>query len=198
MSGHPVDAPRCAWSAGAPELLDYHDREWGFPVGDDVRLFEKLALETFQSGLSWRTILNKREAFRRGFAEFEPALVAAFDGRDVERLLGDAGIVRHRGKIEAVVNNARRALELIEDEGSLAHYIWSFEPDPDEVAEPQSVSTSPSSIRLAKDLKGRGWRFVGPTTVFAFFQSMGLVNDHTHDCVVRADCEGARRSFTRP
>ena len=194
----PDGLPRCGWAGGAPELLDFHDTEWGFPVADDRRLFEKLSLEGFQSGLSWRTILNKRENFRRAFADFDIAAVAAFDAADIERLLGDAGIVRHRGKIEAVVNNATRAAELVADEGSLAAYVWRHEPSEPVVEPPQSASTSPASIVLSKDLKRRGWRFVGPTTVFAFMQTMGLVDDHTHDCVVRAQVEVARQAFTPP
>jgi DNA-3-methyladenine glycosylase I len=194
----PDGLPRCGWAGGAPELLAYHDTEWGFPVADDRRLFEKLSLEGFQSGLSWRTILNKRENFRRAFAAFDIEAVAAFDEADVDRLLGDAGIVRHRGKIEAVVNNAARAAELVADEGSLAAYVWRHEPSEPDDEPPQSASTSPTSIALSKDLKRRGWRFVGPTTVFAFMQAMGLVDDHTHDCVVRAEVEAARRAFTPP
>lgn len=189
---------RCPWSAHAPEFLDYHDTEWGFPVADDTRLFEKLCLEGFQSGLSWRTILAKREGFRSAFAGFDIATVATFDSSDVERLLGDARIVRHRGKIEATINNARRAEELIADEGSLAAYVWGREPAETEVAVPQTASTSPASIAMSKDLKKRGWKFVGPTTVFAFMQAMGLVNDHVHDCAHRADVEKARAGFNRP
>jgi DNA-3-methyladenine glycosylase I len=194
----PDGRPRCGWAGGAPELLAYHDTEWGFPVADDRRLFEKLSLEGFQSGLSWRTILNKRENFRRAFAEFDVHAIARFDEGDVARLLADSGIVRHRGKIEAVVANASRAIELMEQEGSLAAYVWRHEPSPDEVDPPLSASTSPTSIVLSKDLKKRGWRFVGPTTVFAFMQAMGLVDDHAHDCVVRADVERARAAFTAP
>ncbi len=191
-------APRCAWSAMAPEFPSYHDTEWGFPVADDVRLFEKLCLEGFQSGLSWRTILVKREAFRAAFAGFDIASVAAFGQADIERLLADAGIVRHRGKIEAAINNAQRAGELIDSRGSLAAYLWSFEPDEAEVSEPQTMSTSPTSIALSKDLKKRGWKFVGPTTVFAFMQAMGLVNDHARGCVTRGEVETARAAFVRP
>ena len=192
----PDGRPRCGWAGAASEFLDYHDTEWGFPVGDDRRLFEKLSLEGFQSGLSWRTILNKRENFRAAFAGFDIEAVAAFDEGDVERLLGDAGIVRHRGKIEAVIGNAARAVGLIDAEGSLAAYVWRFEPSPEDLGPPQSASTSPASIALSKDLKRRGWRFVGPTTVFAFMQAMGLVNDHTLDCAIRADIERARAAFT--
>jgi DNA-3-methyladenine glycosylase I len=194
----PDGRPRCGWAGAAPEFLHYHDTEWGFPVGDDRRLFEKLSLEAFQSGLSWRTILNKRENFRQAFAGFDIDQVAAFGERDVERLLADAGIVRHRGKIEAVVNNAARAVDLVAQEGSLTAYVWRVEPSPDDLGPPQSASTSPASIALSKDLKRRGWRFVGPTTVFAFMQAMGLVNDHTPDCAIRAEVERARAAFTPP
>jgi DNA-3-methyladenine glycosylase I len=192
----PDGRPRCAWCAAAPEFLPYHDREWGFPVSDDRRLFEKLSLEAFQSGLSWRTILNKREAFRSGFANFEIAAVARFGDADVERLLGDAGIVRHRGKIEAVINNAARAQELIAEAGSLAAFVWRYQADDD--AAPQSRSTSPQSEALSKALRKRGWRFVGPTTVFAFMQAMGLINDHAHGCVIRAEVDATRRLFVLP
>lgn len=194
----PDGKPRCRWCGAAPEFLGYHDTEWGFPVADDRRLFEKLCLEGFQSGLSWRTILAKRENFRAAFHHFDFDRVAGFTQDDVERLLKDEGIVRHRGKIEAVINNAQRARELVDREGSLAAYFWRFEPDVDHLAEPQSVSTSPESIALSKDLKKRGWKFVGPTTVYAFMQAMGLINDHVGDCVVRAEVERARQSFTRP
>ena len=189
---------RCRWCAAAPEFLVYHDTEWGFPVADDQRLFEKLALEGFQSGLSWRTILAKRENFRRAFAGFNIEAVAAFGAADVERLLADAGIVRHRGKIEAVIGNAERAVELIASEGSLAAHLWRFETPSGEVDPPQSTSTSPTSVALSKDLKRRGWRFVGPTTVFAFMQAMGLLNDHTHDCAIRPEVGAARQAFTPP
>ncbi|MBT2452287.1 DNA-3-methyladenine glycosylase I [Streptomyces sp. ISL-43] len=193
----PDGEPRCGWAGGAPEFLD-HDSEWGYPVGDDRRLFEKISLEGFQSGLSWRTILAKRENFRKAFAGFDFHLVAEFTEADVDRLLQDAGIVRHRGKIEAVVNNARRAVDLAAEEGSLAAFFWRSEPGPDEVAPPQTVSTSPASVALSKDLKKRGWKFVGPTTVFAFMQAMGLVNDHVAECVIRARVEAARSAFSRP
>jgi len=190
--------PRCAWCGSAPQFLDYHDREWGFPVADDRRLFEKLCLESFQSGLSWRTILAKRENFRTAFSRFDFDQVAEFDGKDVERLLGDQGIVRHRGKIEAVINNAVRARELVRDEGSLAAFVWRFEPDESELAKPQTASTSAASVALSKELKRRGWRFVGPTTVYAFMQAMGLVNDHVAECAIRREVELARRDFTPP
>jgi len=190
--------PRCAWCGAAPEFFAYHDSEWGFPVDDDRRLFEKLSLEGFQSGLSWRTILAKRENFRAAFRQFDIDQVARFTPRDVERLLKNEGIVRHRGKIEAVINNARRARELIKQEGSLAAYVWRFEPDVSELTRPQTVSTSAASIALSKDLKKRGWKFVGPTTVYAFMQAMGLINDHVEDCVIRPRVEQARRRFRRP
>ena len=194
----PDGQPRCRWCAAAPEFLPYHDSEWGFPVADDQRLFEKLSLEAFQSGLSWRTILNKREAFRAGFAGFDIDRVAAFNEADVARLLGDAGIVRHRGKIEAVINNASRAQEMIAEEGSLAAFVWRYEANPSTRAAPQTASTSVESIALSKALKKRGWRFVGPTTVFAFMQAMGLVNDHAEGCVTRIEAANARAAFTVP
>ncbi len=197
-TGAPDGLPRCPWSLGAPELTTYHDAEWGFPVGEDQRLFEKLCLESFQSGLSWRTILNKREAFRAGFAGFGIAEVARFGEEDVARLLADVGIVRNRAKIEACINNARRADELIAQEGSLAAFLWQFEPATEELAEPQTLTVSPSSTTMAKELKRRGWRFFGPTTAFAFMQSMGLLNDHVHGCALREPVEQARSSFARP
>ena len=187
---------RCRWCGGAPEFVPYHDHEWGFPVSDDTRLFEKLSLEGFQSGLSWRTILNKREAFRAGFAGFDIDRVAAFTETDVDRLLADKGIVRHRGKIEAVINNAARAQELIAEAGSIAAFVWRYEAQ--SPAPPQSQSTSPESEALSKALKKRGWRFVGPTTVFAFMQAMGLVNDHQDGCISRARAAEIRRAFTVP
>ncbi len=194
----PDGLPRCRWCAGAPEFLPYHDTEWGFPVKDDQRLFEKLCLESFQSGLSWRTILAKRENFRAAFHGFDVRRVARFDERDIERLLEDAGIVRHRGKIEAVIHNARMAQELAAQEGSLAAYFWRHEPDIASIGEPQTVSTTSSSMAVSKDLKKRGWKFVGPTTVYAFMQAMGLVNDHANGCVTRAKVERARATFERP
>jgi DNA-3-methyladenine glycosylase I len=189
---------RCRWCAAAPEFRAYHDTEWGFPVGDDRRLFEKLALEGFQSGLSWRTILAKRENFRAAFQGFDVDRVARFGARDVQRLLADAGIVRHRGKIEAVINNARRARELVKRESSLAAYIWRYEPQAKRPARAQARSTSAESVALSKDLKKLGWAFVGPTTVYAFMQAMGLVNDHAEDCVIHPKVAKARRSFERP
>ncbi|HEX7005875.1 MAG TPA: DNA-3-methyladenine glycosylase I [Alphaproteobacteria bacterium] len=194
----PDGKTRCHWCGATPEYLAYHDTEWGFPVGDDRRLFEKLCLEGFQSGLSWRTILMKRENFRAAFHDFDFDRIARFTARDVARLLKDEGIVRHRGKIEAVINNARRARELVEREGSLAAFVWRYEPDGKQAARPQTVSTSAESIALSKELKKRGWAFVGPTTVYAFMQAMGLVNDHVEDCVIRAKVERARKDFKRP
>lgn len=194
----PDGHPRCAWCAATPEYLHYHDHEWGYPVADDTRLFEKLSLEAFQSGLSWRTILAKREHFRTAFAGFDFTQIARYTEADVARLLADAGIVRHRGKIEAVIHNARRALELVAETGSLAAYFWRYEPDPAALAAPQTVSTSPESLALAKDLKKRGWKFVGPSTAYAFMQAMGLVNDHAEGCVVRARVDAARLAFVRP
>jgi DNA-3-methyladenine glycosylase I len=201
----PAASHRCFWVASAPEdYLAYHDVEWGRPVGDDHRLFEKVCLEGFQSGLSWLTILRKREAFRAAFAGFDPERVARFGARDVTRLLADAGIVRHRGKIEAAINNAARACALIEECGSLAAYFWRFEPAPrdrprrlDE-ATLRAMPTSPASVALSKDLKRRGWKFVGPTTMYALMQAMGLVNDHEDRCVVRRAVEADRRAFRRP
>jgi len=190
---------RCAWGVSTPDYVDYHDREWGFPVRDDRRLFEKLCLEGFQSGLSWLTILRKREAFRAGFANFEPAKVAKFGARDVTRLLGDAGIVRHRGKIESTINNAKRALDLIEQHGSIASYVWGFVPPPKERprvmnrAALMKMPSTPTSLRLSKELKKQGWSFVGPTTLYAFMQAMGLVNDHLEGCVIRPLAETARK-----
>lgn len=194
----PDGRARCRWCGTVPEFFPYHDQEWGFPVDDDRRLFEKLCLESFQSGLSWRTILAKRDNFRAAFRAFEIEIVAKFSERDIKRLLNDPGIVRHRGKIEAVINNARRALELVDQEGSLAAYLWRYEPDPKHLPPPQSITTSPESIALSKDLKKRGWKFVGPTTVFAFMQSMGLINDHVEECVIRKPVERARKAFKRP
>lgn len=194
----PDGRPRCRWCAAAPEFFAYHDHEWGFPVADDIRLFEKLCLESFQSGLSWRTILAKRENFRAAFEMFDFRKVARFNADDVARLLSDPGIVRHRGKIEATINNAQRACELVEAEGSLAAYIWRFQPDPATLATPQTVSTSPASEALSKDLRKRGWKFVGPTTVYAFLQAMGLINDHSEGCAIRAEAAAARAAFAPP
>jgi DNA-3-methyladenine glycosylase I len=197
ITGPDGDA-RCRWCGAAPEFLHYHDSEWGFPVVEDSRLFEKICLEGFQSGLSWRTILAKRENFRRAFHGFDIDRIARYTERDVERLLADEGIVRHRGKIEAVINNARRARELIANEGSLARFLWKYEASPEGAALPQTASTSPEAIALAKQLKKLGWKFVGPTTVYAFMQAMGLVNDHALGCVIREKVERARAKLARP
>lgn len=205
---------RCWWPGADPGYLAYHDREWGRPVTDDARLFEKLCLEGFQAGLSWLTILRKRENFRAAFAFFDIAAVAAFGPGDVERLMGDAGIVRHRGKIASAVNNARRASELIAEFGSLAAYLWSWAP----AAEPGAgaagaaaaedaagaaagwsmPSVTAASTALARDLKRRGWTFVGPTTVYAFMQSMGMVNDHVPGCFARSECQAERAGIALP
>lgn len=189
---------RCRWCSAAPEFLAYHDTEWGFPVSDDYRLFEKLSLESFQSGLSWRTILNKRENFRAAFHNFDFDRISRFTQRDIDHLLKDEGIIRHRGKIEAVINNAQRTQEIVKLEGSLAAFIWRYEPGANQLAKPQSASTSAESLALSKDLKKQGWKFVGPTTVYAFMQAMGLINDHVEDCVIRAKVERARKTFRRP
>jgi DNA-3-methyladenine glycosylase I len=185
---------RCSWCGTLPDYVAYHDDEWGFPVSDDHRLFEKISLEGFQSGLSWLTILRKRPAFRNAFAGFNFEKVARFNEDDVLRLLEDKGIVRHRGKIEAVLNNAVRACELVNEQGSLAAYFWKFEP-PAAPFTGEIRSTSPESIALSKDLKKRGWKFVGPTTVYAFMQAMGMVNDHTVECFVRESATKARKDF---
>ena len=195
---------RCFWHGNLPDYLHYHDHEWGRPVGDDRRLFEKLCLEGFQSGLSWLTILRKRENFRAGFDGFDVEKVAEYGEKDVERLLADAGIVRHQGKIRSAINNAKRARELADEAGSLAAFFWKFEPGPDErpkamdYATLRANPTTPVSTRISKDLKKRGWTFVGPTTVYAFMQAMGLVNDHIEGCVCRDEVEAERRRFKRP
>jgi DNA-3-methyladenine glycosylase I len=196
----PDGRARCAWGVSTPDYVAYHDAEWGFPVTDDRRLFEKLCLEGFQAGLSWLTILRKRPAFRAGFANFEIAKVATFGARDVKRLLGDAGIVRHRGKIESTINNAKRALELVAEHGSLSAYAWTFVPPASERPRTmtnkalRAMPSTPTSVRLSKDLKRRGWSFVGPTTMYAFMQAMGLVNDHLEGCVIRPLATSSRRS----
>jgi DNA-3-methyladenine glycosylase I len=206
MSEQPTErlVERCWWAGEDPLYVAYHDREWGFPVRDDRRLFEKICLEGFQSGLAWRTILGKREAFREAFAGFDFERVARFRTRDIERLVGNAAIVRHRGKIESTRNNAQRARELAAEFGSLAAYFWRYEPD--RAKRPPCITrealaampTSPEAIALSKDLKRRGWTFVGPTTVYAFMQAMGLVNDHVEGCWVRDAAETARAAFERP
>jgi DNA-3-methyladenine glycosylase I len=207
MSGLQTDehgVKRCFWSASDPLYQRYHDLEWGFPVADDRRLFEKLCLEGFQAGLSWLTILRKRENFRRAFANFNVERVAKFTRRDVTRLLKDEGIVRHRGKIESTINNARRAIDLIDECGSLAAYVWQFEPAATERPRTldwnvlKAMAVSDQSKAMSKDLKKRGWSFVGPTTIYAFMQAMGLVNDHLTGCHVRKRAEAARGRFRRP
>ena len=188
----PDGRARCAWCRGDDGYVAYHDTEWGRPTRDDRALFEKICLEGFQSGLSWLTILRKRENFRRGFANFDPARVARFTARDVTRLLNDAGIVRHRSKIESTINNANRCLEIVDECGSLSAYVRRFEPAAKSRPRKltwdvlRTMATTPESIALSKDLRARGWTFVGPTTMYAFMQAMGLVNDHLHGCHVRA------------
>ncbi len=188
---------RCFWCHGSPLYVHYHDHEWGFPVTEDRRLFEKLSLEGFQAGLSWLTILNKRENFRAGFANFDFHQVARFGAADVERLLQDAGIVRHRGKIEAVIHNAQRALEMVAQEGSLAAFFWRYQPATPSTGEVVPAQTA-ESLALSKELKKRGWKFVGPTTVYAFMQAMGMVNDHAPGCVTRVAVAQAQQRLQRP
>lgn len=195
---------RCAWHGNLPDYQHYHDHEWGRPVTSDRRLFEKICLEGFQSGLSWLTILRKREAFREAFEGFDFDKVARFTDADVERLLTNAGIIRHRGKIVSTVNNAGRAQELVKEAGSLAAWFWSFEPTPEErpvvvdIAHLRANPTTAVSTRISKELKKRGWTFVGPTTVYAFMQAMGMVNDHIEGCVCRAEVEAERQALKRP
>jgi DNA-3-methyladenine glycosylase I len=196
LSRGPDGKLRCFWCAGHDDYIAYHDSEWGFPVADDRRLFEKLTLEGFQSGLSWLTILRKREAFRRSFVAFDFEKVARFGARQVERMLQDASIVRHRGKIESAIGNARRALDLVEEFGSIGAYVWRFEPE--RKAGPHPGGPPPEAVALSKDLKKRGWTFVGPTTVYAFMQAMGLVNDHAAACLSYPLAKRARRAFRRP
>jgi len=195
---------RCFWGASPEDYEAYHDDEWGLPVEDDIKLFEKLSLEGFQSGLSWLTILRKRENFRSAFAGFDFRKVARFDQGDVDRLLGDTGIVRHRKKIESTINNAKRSLELLEEFDSLGAYFWGFEPE--SASRPKTcdiktlltLTSTPESTALAKDLKKRGFSFVGPTTAYAFMQAMGIVNDHVEGCAYREQVELARVVFVRP
>lgn len=204
VAAFPDGRRRCSWCAATPAYVAYHDEEWGRPVTDDVRLFEKLCLEGFQAGLSWLTILNKRANFRRAFAGFDPARVARFGPRDVERLLGDPGIVRHRGKIEAAIQNARAMQAVAEAEGSLARLAWRHEPPPSErprrltPAAALRLTETPASRALSKALRGYGFRFVGPTTTYAFMQAMGLVNDHLEGCAARDEVERARARLVRP
>ncbi|TMV71752.1 DNA-3-methyladenine glycosylase I [Thioclava sp. BHET1] len=194
----PDGQARCFWCAGWEPYLAYHDTEWGYPVADEIRLFEKLSLEGFQAGLSWRTILAKRENFRAGFDGFDFNIVAGYGPQDVARLLGDAGIVRHRGKIEAVINNAARAQAAVAREGSLARWIWSFAPEVPEHPPGEIPAKTPASERLSKALRKDGWKFVGPTTVYAFMQAMGMVNDHMPGCAHHARAEAARARFMAP
>lgn len=195
---------RCAWCRGTPAYRNYHDTEWGFPVADERRLFEKICLEGFQAGLSWLTILNKRDNFRAAFANFEAEQVAEFAEADVKRLLLDAGIVRHSGKIASTINNAKRVIELRREFGSLASFVWRLEPHPSHrparvtLDALKAATTSPASIALSKDLKKLGWTFVGPTTMYAFMQAMGLVNDHIEGCASREAALAARASFKVP
>jgi len=202
VSATPAAGARCWWAGDDPRYVAYHDDEWGRPVADDARLFEKLVLEGFQSGLSWLTILRKREHFRRAFRGFIPERVARFGERDVARLLGDAGIVRHRGKIEAAIHNASAVRAVQREHGSFAAYIWGFAPRPRAVRAHRTRATVPATTEvseaLAKDLRLRGFRFVGPTTVYAFMQAMGLVNDHLVGCAGRAACAQARTAFVVP
>lgn len=196
---------RCWWCGEEDELYrHYHDHEWGYPVTDDIRLFEKICLEGFQSGLSWITILRKREGFRNGFAGFDFHKVAQFDDSDVQRLLQDESIVRHKGKINATINNAARAIELEQEFGSLAAYFWRYEPSADERPDVcdyealRQLGQTPASVQLSKDLKKRGWKFVGPVTCYAFMQAMGLVNDHLEGCETRQRCLDARAQARIP
>lgn len=189
---------RCNWCRASPELLQYHDTEWGVPVKNDQHLFEKLSLEGFQSGLSWQIILAKRNNFRAAFHDFDFYRISQFDASDVDRLLCNKGIIRHRGKIEAVINNAKLVEEIVKSKGSLAAFFWRYEPRPTKKIEPQIVSTSPESVALSKDLKIMGWQFVGPTTVYSFMQATGMVNDHAAGCVAKNIVEWARKNFKRP
>ena len=198
---HDLGATRCLWACSSPDYICYHDNEWGRPVVNDVRLFEKICLEGFQAGLSWITILRKRENFRAAFAGFDPVKLASFGEPDVARTLKDVGIVRHQGKIRSVLNNAKRALETIDEYGSLAAYFWSWEPRetaPYCVDQSGPHSASSASFGLAENLKKRGWSFVGPTTIYAFMQAMGLVNDHHPECFARVRCEVERATLVRP
>jgi DNA-3-methyladenine glycosylase I len=200
MSGpHLIEAEngrsRCWWCGTTEDYVAYHDREWGLPIADDHRLFEKICLEGFQAGLSWLTILRKRENFRAAFADFDFEKVARFNKRSVERLLRDAGIVRHRGKIESTINNARRAMEMADERGGLAAFFWEFEPERKYAGVPAATY---ESTALSKELKRRGWSFVGPTTAYAFMQAMGLVNDHLPGCFAREEVEKARERFKPP
>lgn len=195
---------RCWWHGNDPEYLRYHDEEWGYPVSDDIHLFEKICLEGFQAGLSWLTILRKRDNFRAAFDNFDFKKVSRYSDKKIEKLLKDAGIVRHRGKIESTINNAKKVQEIIQEFGSLAAYFWQFEPDPKNRPKKcdyktlSALTKTPESIAMSKDLKKRGWSFVGPTTCYAFMQSMGMVNDHLEGCYCREKSEKLRRKFKRP
>jgi DNA-3-methyladenine glycosylase I len=187
---------RCGWPTDDEQYLAYHDDEWGRPTTDPTRLFEKICLEGFQSGLSWITILRKRENFRAAFEGFDPEAIAAFGEPDVERLLGDAGIIRHRGKIEATINNAQQMIDLVEADGSFVEWIWSWAvTDPERTDDGGIPAVTERSTTFSKELKRRGWKFVGPTTAYAFMQSEGLTNDHDDTCFVHAECEAERTSF---
>lgn len=188
--------PRCGWGASSNDYIAYHDTEWGFPVDDDFRLFEKLCLEGFQSGLSWLTILRRREGFRTAFHGFDYHRIAEMGEADVERLLQDEEIIRHRGKIEATINNAIRSIGLAEEWGSLGAFFWSYEPAARRTAD--IPTTTPESTRMATDLKSRGFRFVGPTTAYAFMQAMGIINDHLPGCATGEEVDQARAAFGRP
>ncbi len=195
---------RCPWGEGDEQYQAYHDNEWGYPVKDDIRLFEKACLEGFQSGLSWLTILRKRENFRKSFAGFDFEKIANFDEKNIEQLLQNEGIIRHRGKIEATINNAKCAIKIAEEFGSLAKYFWRFEPEPSERPDRLSweilktMAKTKQSQAMAKDMKQRGWKFFGPTTAYAFMQAMGLVNDHIEECFCRERAQKARENFIRP
>ncbi|HET7466889.1 MAG TPA: DNA-3-methyladenine glycosylase I [Candidatus Dormibacteraeota bacterium] len=202
ISVGPDGVARCWWGDSDDLYRPYHDTEWGRPVGDDRRLFEKLSLEGFMSGLSWLTILRKRDNFRAAFANFDPGAIARFNTRDVSRLMRDEGIVRNRAKIEATINNARRFGEIVAEFGSFAAYVWRYEPKPRrrllEPAELMALTTTPEAVAMSKDLRKRGWGFVGPTTVYSFIQAMGLVNDHLRGCPAGVEVENLRRAFVRP
>jgi len=202
LFSHDDGVLRCQWCRASDEYRRYHDEEWGFPVTDERRLFEKICLEGFQAGLSWLTILNKREGFRKAFANFDAARIVRFGDADVERLVADPGIVRHRGKIVSTINNAQRVLELRQEFGSLAAYAWRYEPDPSsrpkKLLPGTALGPSPEAVAMSKDLKKRGWTFVGPTTVYAFMQAMGLVNDHYEQCHARETALAARKALRKP
>ena len=196
MSSATPERVRCGWPTNDPMYVEYHDVEWGRPTTDPVKLFEKLCLEGFQSGLSWITILRKRENFRSAFAGFDMEKVASFGERDINRLLDDAGVIRHRGKIEATINNAQRAIELVDAEGSLVDWVWSWAVlEPDRTDDGDVPARTDRSAALSKELKRRGWKFVGPTTAYAFMQSEGLTNDHDEACFVHDDCQSEQGRF---